>query len=273
VPHAPSKGESVWDRFASLPGKIVNGHPASHAIHYHLYRKDLTLMRRLGFRIIACRSPARIFPHGRGALIVRGSISTSLIDAALEHRITPWVRLSLDLPQRWKTTGGWRPRHRGGVRHYARGVPHWGPGQNWITLNEIPCSSVSPIKRARWPRARASPIGRQPGISSRATSPWLAVRAVREHGGGGARVGLVHNPDPSRFLSPKLRAKSPARRMVERATGTSSPDFHRAVCSAICARPGRTAFGSTGDLKLIATPADFLGLNVTRLFHPRRPRR
>ena len=45
------KGESVWDRFSRIPGKILKGDTLDEACdHYHRFREDFALMRSLGVR-------------------------------------------------------------------------------------------------------------------------------------------------------------------------------------------------------------------------------
>ena len=48
------KGESIWDRFCKLPGKISCGHTGDVACdHYHRYRDDIQLMVQLGLKAVA----------------------------------------------------------------------------------------------------------------------------------------------------------------------------------------------------------------------------
>jgi beta-glucosidase len=43
------KGESIWDRFATLPGKVRNGDtPEVACDHYHRYEADFDLLNHLG---------------------------------------------------------------------------------------------------------------------------------------------------------------------------------------------------------------------------------
>ncbi len=54
------KGESVWDRFARVPGAVDNGETLDIACdHYHLYKQDFKLMRKLGIKTTASRSRGR----------------------------------------------------------------------------------------------------------------------------------------------------------------------------------------------------------------------
>ena len=108
------RGESIWDRFAATPGNVVNGDtPAVACDHYHRFRTDFALMRRLGIKHhrLSLAWP-RIFPAGRGTPNARGlDFYQRLIDRMLKEGITPWVTLyHWDLPQALEDEGGWRKR-------------------------------------------------------------------------------------------------------------------------------------------------------------------
>jgi beta-glucosidase len=45
------KGESIWDRFAHMPGRIKDGSTGDEACdHYHRWREDSAQMKQLGLR-------------------------------------------------------------------------------------------------------------------------------------------------------------------------------------------------------------------------------
>jgi len=68
------RGESVWDRFSRVPGKVRNGETGDVADDfYHRYRDDIALMRDLGltaFRFSV--SWPRVIPNGTGDVNERG---------------------------------------------------------------------------------------------------------------------------------------------------------------------------------------------------------
>ena len=46
------RGPSVWDTFCRRPGAIEQGHTGDRATdHYHRYKEDVVLMKRLGLRV------------------------------------------------------------------------------------------------------------------------------------------------------------------------------------------------------------------------------
>ncbi len=108
------KGESIWDRFATLPGKIKNGDtPEVACDHYHRYEADFDLLVQLGIAHyrLSIAWP-RVFPAGDGPINSRGlDFYSRLIDALLARGITPWVTLfHWDLPQALEEQGGWLAR-------------------------------------------------------------------------------------------------------------------------------------------------------------------
>ncbi len=77
--HEDGKGESIWDRFATLPGKIKGGETPDVACdHYHRYDADADLMHELGIRHyrLSIAWP-RSTPTGTDLLISAGSIFTT----------------------------------------------------------------------------------------------------------------------------------------------------------------------------------------------------
>src|SRR5690606_27445480 len=65
---ADGKGESIWDRFCTRPGKIADGSDGRLACdHYHRYAEDVALMRRLNLGAYRFSIAwTRVMPTGRG---------------------------------------------------------------------------------------------------------------------------------------------------------------------------------------------------------------
>ena len=265
------KGESIWDRFARRPGTIVNGDTLDPACdHYHRYADDFALMRSLGIRHyrLSLAWP-RIFPKGDFSLNQPGlDFYQRLIDSMLEHGITPWVTMyHWDLPQGLEARGGWRSR---AVVHafanYADTIVKalGDRVKNWISLNEIRCFTSMAY----------GGLGKAPGIeeSKKVVNQTMhnalvchghALRAVREHGGRGARCGLSDNCVSVIPITESPADIAAARKWFTEGNlpildpiyrGHYSPAYLRA-CGA--ARPKV----ERGDFKLIGQPMDFLGLN------------
>jgi beta-glucosidase len=141
--HEDGRGESIWDRFAATPGKIRNGESGEIACDfYHRYPDDIGLMRELGldaFRFSIAWP--RVLPEGRGPVNAGGlDFYDRLVDALLEAGIRPFATLyHWDLPQVLEDAGGWPARATvDAFVEYAQAVADRLGDRpiEWITLNE-----------------------------------------------------------------------------------------------------------------------------------------
>ena len=266
------KGESVWDRFARRPGAVEGGDNLDQACdHYHRYDADFALLRRLGIKNyrLSLAWP-RIYPHGDGAVNQRGlDFYQRLIDTLLKHDITPWVTMfHWDLPQALEDRGGWRSRVvPEAFATYADTIVHaYGDRvKNWITLNEIRCFTVHAYGEG----------GKAPGYreSARVVNQTMhhalvchghGVRAVREHGGRGTRVGLTDNCETVIPVSESSADIAAARTwFIEANQPVLDPIYRGHYAPAYLRRCGTDRpVVARGDFALISQPADFLGLNI-----------
>ncbi len=267
------KGPSIWDTFARQPGKVKNGDNLDIACdHYHLYKKDFALMAKLGAKNyrLSIAWP-RIFPTGSGEVNQKGiDFYNRLIDSMISFGLTPWVTMfHWDLPQALEDDfGGWRDRRTADafgiyadtiVKAFGDRV------KNWITLNEIQCFTLFGYGTGQKAPGLKLPMQ---VVNQTYHTALLAhghgVRAVREHGGKGARVGLTDVPvgvipvtetpadieaarqqfiiNNTRILEPIYKGRyNPA---YLKSTGKDAPKFE------------------PGDLEHISRPMDFIGLNV-----------
>jgi beta-glucosidase len=147
--HEGGRGESVWDRFASIPGKIADAsNPRVACDHYHRFRDDVASMREIG--LTAYRFSVawpRILPTGRGAANRRGmAFYDALVDELLAAGITPFVTLNhWDTPQALQDRGGWASRDTAEafLEHVAAVVTRLGDRVgHWITHNEPWCQAI-----------------------------------------------------------------------------------------------------------------------------------
>lgn len=108
------KGESIWDRFSSTPGKIEDRSTGQVACdHYVRWRDDIDLLKTLGVSSYRFSiSWPRILPAGTGEVNQNGlDFYSRLVDELLENNITPNVTLyHWDLPQVLEERGGWPER-------------------------------------------------------------------------------------------------------------------------------------------------------------------
>lgn len=138
------KGPSVWDVFCAIPGRTADGDTGEVACdHYHRWRDDVELMRRLNLRAYRFSvSWPRVIPAGRGAVNGTGlAFYERLVDALLEAGIEPVVTLyHWDLPAALQfELGGWLHADSAHVfADYAELMfKRLGDRvRHWITLNE-----------------------------------------------------------------------------------------------------------------------------------------
>ena len=266
------KGPSIWDVWARTPGNIKNGDNLDVACdHYHRYPDDFRMMADLGVRNYRMSIAwPRIYPLGSGQVNQRGlDFYSRLFDELASHGITPFVTMfHWDLPAALEEAGGWRVRGVTDafaqyadtiVKVYSDRVKHW------ITLNEIFCFT----KLAYGGGDKAPGTKEGDAVVNQTYHHALichghGVRAVREHGGAGAQVGLTDNssvPVPvmetaediaaarTRFARDNIRVLDPIYRghydegyLAE--AGAAAPRFEES------------------DFRLICLPTDFLGLNI-----------
>jgi beta-glucosidase len=270
---ADGKGESVWDRFCRIPGKVLNADTLDVACdHYSRFREDFALMRELGIRHyrLSLAWP-RIFPNGDGPVNQAGlDFYHRLFDAMAENGITPWVTLfHWDLPQSLEDRGGWTSRATvDAFATYADTVlkAFSGKVKNWITLNEIRCFTLlgyAPGGQKAPGRVESARVVNQT-YHHALLCHGAAVRAVRAFGGPGARVGLTDNCDACVPVTETPGDIAAARAWYEQRNlhilgaiyrGGYAPEYlERTGADAPVVAPG--------DFDLIGAPTDFLGLNI-----------
>lgn len=111
---ADGRGESIWDRFAHTPGKVLNGDTGDVACDsFHRYAEDITLLKQLGMQSYRFSvSWPRIQADGRGPGNAKGlDYYSRVVDGLLAAGIRPLVTLyHWDLPQPLEDAGGWPNR-------------------------------------------------------------------------------------------------------------------------------------------------------------------
>jgi beta-glucosidase len=266
------KGESIWDHFARRPGKVSNGDNLDVACdHYHRFDEDFALMASLGVKHyrLSIAWP-RIYPNGDGELNEAGlDFYRRLIASLARHGITPWVTLfHWDLPQALEERGGWTSRATvDAFAVYARTVVKALAGEvkNWITLNEIRCFTwLAYGLGIKAPGRRESDAVVNQTVHHALLAHGHAVRAVRELGGPGARVGLTDNCDVAVPVTETAADIAAAKAWFLDKNAHILGAIHGGGYSqAYLQRVGDAAPQvQPGDFDLISLPTDFLGLNV-----------
>lgn len=273
---ADGRGESIWDRFAARPGTIEDGStPGVACDHYRRWREDLALLRWLGLGAYRFSVAwPRVQPSGRGPVSEAGlDFYDALVDALLDADIAPFVTLyHWDLPQALEDEGGWGNRATADAfEDYARVVAaRLGDRvRHWATHNEPWC-----IATLGHENGVHAPGHRDPALALRVAhhllvSHGLAARALRDRNPA-AEVGIVLNLTPADplsgsaadsdaarrfdgffnrwYLDPLFRGEYPADAVADRIRNGHLP-------------ADGLPFVEPGDLDLIATPLDYLGVN------------
>lgn len=102
---------SIWDVFATKPGKIFNSEtPAVACDSYHRFDRDVEMLKYIGVNTYRMSiSWSRVLPEGTGKLNPKGvDYYRRCFEKLLENGITPNVTLyHWDLPQAIEDRGGW----------------------------------------------------------------------------------------------------------------------------------------------------------------------
>jgi len=268
---------SIWDTFAHSPGRTRHGDHGDIACdHYHRLDGDLDLMAQLRLQVYRSSvSWTRIKPSPDGQTNPAGlDYYDRVVDGLLARGIEPMMTLyHWDLPQWLQDKGGWA--NRDVADHFAdlteAVVTRLGDRvPRWITINEPFC--VTYISHLEGRHA--------PGIQDEALAVSTVHHVLLAHGRAlqrirevapTAEVGITLNLSDVHPGSDRAEDIDAARRvdLVENRMFLSPvlrgeyPDDAREFYAGI------TDFGfvEDGDLDLISTPADFLGVNFYEQHH------
>ena len=274
--HREGRADSIWDHFAALPGRIVDGsNPDVACDHHRLWRSDVALMRELGLRAYRFSIAwPRVVPMGRGAVNGKGlDFYERLVDALLEADIEPYPTLyHWDLPQSLEDAGGWADRGTAEafVAYTSAVVRRLGDRiAKWVTHNEPWCAATLGYEEGK----------HAPGCKDPASALRAAHHLLLSHGWASAEIRrlapasqvgivLIHCPahaasdspadtDAARwfdgffnrwYLDPLYRGSYPTDAIADRVAAGHLES-------------AELPFVQPGDLKAIAAPMDFLGLN------------
>lgn len=268
--HADRRGPSVWDVFAHRSGTTYQGQTGDVADDsYHLYKQDVRLLHNLGARGYRFSiSWSRIFPQGAGQPNTLGiDYYQRLVDELLANGIEPYVTLfHWDLPQ--ALPDGWQTRDTAqAFADYAAYVSrHLGDRvRHFMTTNEFICFTDEGYLTGRFapglklPPAQVNQI-RHHGLLAHG----LGAQAIRAHAPSTVRVGLAENP---KVFVPVI-ADAHHIEAARRATREENAPFLTTVLegnypASYLEKQGANApHGTPDEMKAIATPLDFVGLNV-----------
>jgi beta-glucosidase len=269
------RGESIWDRFSHTPGKVLDGHTGDVACdHYHRVDQDIELMKAMG--VGAYRFSIawpRVVPDGEGDVNPKGlDWYSRLVDKLLAAGIRPFATMyHWDLPQALEEKyGGWRSRKTPEAfgRYAAAVVAALGDRvSDWMTLNEMPATILAGYQVGfHAPGAKESPAVVNQVQHNCLLAHGYGVRAVREHARPGSEVGTAHN---ARVYVPVYETDEHIAATAEAFKDHNGPMLDAMVFGRYPEKWLR-AIGDdapkvdAGDMELISSPCDFIGLNCYR---------
>jgi beta-glucosidase len=263
------RGESIWDRFCTIPGNVRGGEGGEIACDfYHRFPEDVRLMRELG--IDALRFSVawpRVLPEGRGRVNEAGlDFYDRLVDALLEAGIRPFANLfHWDLPQPLEDEGGWPVRATAeAFAAYAEVVADrlGDRVRDWMTHNEPFCTAWLGYGLGVHAPGRKSVPDALAAAHHVLLSHGWTVEVLRR-AAPDAEIGIALDSWPVYPASDAPEDAEAARRM----DGVTNRWFFDALLRgeypaevlerfAEAAPPVRA-----GDLATIAAPLDFVGVN------------
>ena len=266
------RGDSIWDVFARIPGKVLNGDSGQRACdHYHRWQEDLGIIKDLG--VDAYRFSIawpRVQPLGLGAFNQKGlDFYDRLVDGMLERGLQPHATLyHWDLPQHLQEQGGWAERST--AENFATYAEAMGRllGDRVATIathNEPWCTATLGNATGKF-----APGYKDPKLAAQVShhlllSHGLALKAMRA-AGVRAPLGIVLNQSSVTPASTSPEDVAKAR--------TEYCSFVRWYMDPIFRGeypqdPGIEHYPvvQQGDMALIQAPLDYLGVNYyTRIW-------
>jgi beta-glucosidase len=281
------KGVSIWDTYAHTPGNIRNDENGDVANdHYHRYREDVALIKSIGATAYRFSIAwPRIFPEGTGTPNRKGlDFYSRLVDALLEAGIEPFATLyHWDLPQALQDRhGGWQSVET--AKAFADYAGHVA-GQlgdrirHFVTINELASFVEAGYQGVdvEVGGGRTVHIGAAPGLRltdaelkqvrhHAVLGHGLAVQAIRAHGPAGTKVGFAENISvavPVVDTPACVEAAKAATRQGNAGFATVMLEGRYTDACLASAGGGTPAF-TDDELETIASPLDFVGINVYR---------
>jgi len=245
---------------------VVGGDIA--ADHYHRWKEDVGLMAELGLKAYRFSIAwPRVLPQGSGPVNVAGlDFYDRLVDALLEKGITPFPTLfHWDLPQALQDKGGWTKRETAERFAEYAGIVGKRLGDRvtyWITHNEPAVAALEGHYTGQHAPGIKNPLSAAWAYRHLMLSHGLAVQALRASAGRPIQVGITLNLSPVHPASDAPQDVKAARRY----DGLLNRMFLDPVLRGTFPRDIEKIFGllfkvNQEDLRTIATPIDFLGVN------------
>ncbi len=270
------RGDSVWDWYALQRGAIEDGsNPFVACDHYHRWREDVGLMSWLGVNAYRfSTSWSRIVPEGDGPANDAGlDFYDALVDALLEAGIEPFITLNhWDMPVALLPSGGWASRDTANafVRYTSAITERLGDRvRRWATHNEPWCIATLGYEEGHHAPGYHDPAAALAAAHHLLLSHGLSTEVIRANVRD-ASVGIVLNLSPAWpytdseadrdaarqfdgffnrwYLDPLFRGEYPADAVADRVRRGHLEN-------------ARMPFVAEGDMDIIASPMDYLGVN------------
>jgi beta-glucosidase len=279
------KGPSIWDTYAHTPGNINNDENGDVANdHYHRYQEDVALMQDIGASAYRFSIAwPRIFPEGTGQPNAKGlDFYSRLVDELRAAGIEPFATLyHWDLPQTLQDRyGGWQSVETAkAFADYAGYVAEQlgDRVKHYFTINEFASFVEGGYQgiEAQVGGGKTVHMGAAPGLRlsdaelkqvrhHAVLGHGLAVQAIRARGPAGTKVGFAEN---IRVAVPVIDAPEYVQ-AAEAATRERNAGFMTVMLEGrytdayLATAGGQTPRFTEEELTTIASPLDFVGINV-----------
>jgi beta-glucosidase len=266
------RSPSIWDTFARVPGAITDGDNGDLACdHYHRMPQDVALIKSLGvdtYRFSVAWP--RVQPDGRGAVNPAGlAFYDRLVDELLAAGIDPWVTLyHWDLPQVLEDAGGW-PNRDTAYRFADYAMVVFDKLQDRVetftTLNEPWCSAWLGYNVGVHAPGRKNFDDGIHAVHHLLLGHGLATQRMRAAATSPKRLGITLNMGTADPATDTQQDRDAARRADGMGTriyldplryGRYPDDMVADLADRGSAFPVQD-----GDLEIISTPFDVLGVN------------
>ncbi len=278
-PTADGGGVSIWDVFCKRQGAIADGSTGEAATDsYRRYEEDITLVQEMGLDVYRfSMSWARVDPLGTGAWNEAGfAFYQRMIACCKAHGITPFLTLyHWELPQALEEQGGWRNRKTAlAFARYAREVARrfGAEVRDFITLNEPQCTIfLGHGNGVHAPGLQLDIAAQCTVLHHQLLAHGCAVQAIRQEAPR-ARIGIAST---GRLCYPQTPCEADVRAAQQASFASLDDDWcftHQMILDPICLGHYPDNMGQqlahalsqmpAEDLPIIATPIDFIGLNI-----------
>ncbi|KAI7482304.1 glycoside hydrolase family 1 protein [Hortaea werneckii] len=198
APQEDGRGDSIWDTFCRIPGKIADGTSGDVACDsYHRYKEDVALLKQLGAKAYRFSiSWSRVIPlGGRKDPINEPGLKyyVNLVDELVANGIVPMITLfHWDLPQAlYDRYGGFltKEEYVQDYVNFAR-VMFGALGSKvkyWITYNEPWCSTILGYSIGQFAPGHTNDRTKS-AVGNSAVEPWLAGHNILVSHGAAVKV-------------------------------------------------------------------------------------